>query len=123
MAVPGPVTSDLSAGCHQIIREWQGTLVTSAAEVTELLSPVGAIAPPTASPGDDVRQRPLLPRDALGLEQATVLDAMPRSGGSGTVRVAQRAGLDPATVVRCLGELAAAGFIERCDEGWRLRRA
>ena len=41
MAVPGPVTSDLSAGCHQIIREWQGTLVTSAAEVIEHLSPVG----------------------------------------------------------------------------------
>ena len=41
MAVPGPVTSDLSAGCHHIIREWQGVLVTSAAEVTEHLSPVG----------------------------------------------------------------------------------
>jgi DNA processing protein len=116
MAVPGPVTSDLSAGCHHIIREWQGTLVTSAAEVTENLSPVGAIVP--AGPG----QPPLLPRDALGLAQATVLDAMPRRGGAGTVRVAQRAGLDPATVVRCLGELAAAGFIERCDDGWRLRR-
>ena len=56
------------------------------------------------------------------MEQATVLDAMPRRGGSGTVRVAQRAGMDPATVVRCLGELSAAGFIERCDDGWRLRR-
>ena len=33
MAVPGPVTSDLSAGCHSIIRDWQGTLVTSADEV------------------------------------------------------------------------------------------
>jgi DNA processing protein len=64
----------------------------------------------------------LLPRDELGHDQATVLDAMPRRGGSGTVRVAQRAGLDPATVVRCLGELSAAGFIERCDDGWRLRR-
>ena len=35
MAVPGPITSDLSAGCHQVIREWQGALVTSAAEVIE----------------------------------------------------------------------------------------
>ena len=43
MAVPGPVTSDLSAGCHQVIREWQGTLVTSAAEVIEHLSPVGGL--------------------------------------------------------------------------------
>jgi DNA processing protein len=115
MAVPGPVTSDLSAGCHHIVREWQGVLVTSAAEVTENLSPVGVAVP--AQPGVT-----LLPRDELGHDQATVLDAMPRRGGSGTVRVAQRAGLDPATVVRCLGELSAAGFIERCDDGWRLRR-
>ncbi|HTR93248.1 MAG TPA: DNA-processing protein DprA [Trebonia sp.] len=115
MAVPGPITSDLSAGCHHIVREWQGVLVTSAAEVTENLSPVGATVP--AQLGVT-----LLPRDALGHDQATVLDAMPRRGGSGTVRVAQRAGMDPATVVRCLGELSAAGFIERCDDGWRLRR-
>ena len=115
MAVPGPVTSDLSAGCHHILREWQGVLVTSAAEVTENLSPVGAAVPAQAAVS-------LLPRDELGHDQATVLDAMPRRGGSGTVRVAQRAGLDPATVVRCLGELSAAGFIERCDDGWRLRR-
>jgi len=25
-------------------------------------------------------------------------------------------------VMRCLGGLAAAGFVERCDRGWRLRR-
>ena len=55
MAVPGPITSDLSAGCHQVIREWQGTLVTSAAEVIEHLSPVGepvlgAPRPPSRAP-------------------------------------------------------------------------
>jgi DNA processing protein len=37
MAVPGPVTSDLSAGCHHIIREWDATLVTSPADVIEVL--------------------------------------------------------------------------------------
>ena len=49
MAVPGPVTSDLSVGCHQVIRDWQGTLVTSAAEVIEHVSPVGES--PAAEPG------------------------------------------------------------------------
>jgi hypothetical protein len=24
--------------------------------------------------------------------------------------------------MRCLGALAAAGFVERCDRGWRMRR-
>jgi DNA processing protein len=126
MAVPGPITSDLSAGCHHVIREWQGTLVTSAAEVIEHLSPVGE--PMAAEPGTVVqlagrRQAPpVLPRDLLDLESAKVLDAMPRRGGMGTVRVAQRAGLAPASAAVLLGKLATGGFVERCDEGWRLRR-
>jgi DNA processing protein len=125
MAVPGPITSDLSAGCHQVLRDWQGTLVTSAAEVVEHLSPVGE---PTAEPGTVVqlagrRQAPpAFPRDLLDLESARVLDAMPRRGGVGTLRVAQRAGLAPAETAGYLGKLATGGFVERCDDGWRLRR-
>ena len=139
MAVPGPVTSDQSAGCHHIIREWQGVLVTSAAEVIEELSPVGATAgatpiagatplagsaPAAAVPGlaGGRKAPPVIPRDLLDLESATVLDAMPRRGGMGTLRVAQRAGLAPATTATCLGKLATVGFVERCDDGWRLRR-
>jgi DNA processing protein len=118
MAVPGPVTSDLSAGCHQIIREWQGTLVTSAAQVIEHLAPVGAPLAGAAGAAPAV-----LPRDQLDLESARVLDALPRRGGAGTVRVAQRAGLAPATTATLLGRLATGGFVERCDDGWRLRRA
>jgi DNA processing protein len=114
MAVPGPVTSDLSAGCHHIIREWQGVLVTSAAEVMEHLSPVGASA--------DLKTGAVLGRDQLDLETATVLDALPARGGMGLAGIAVKAGLDPVTVVRCLGALAAGGFAERCDDGWRVRR-
>jgi DNA processing protein len=138
MAVPGPVTSDLSAGCHQIIRDWQGTLVTTATEVVELLSPV--TGPPSGAtgtaaipgPGQQVtgtepslrgQAAPVLPRDLLDLDCATVLDAMPRRGGMGTVRVAQRAGVAPVTAAGCLGKLATAGFVERCDDGWRLRHS
>jgi DNA processing protein len=126
MAVPGPVTSDLSAGCHQVIREWQGMLVTSAAEVIEHLSPVGvplvAWAGTQTGPSGRRAAPAVLPRDLLDLESARVLDAMPRRGGMGTVRLAQRAGLAPATTATLLGQLATGGFIERCDEGWRLRR-
>jgi DNA processing protein len=131
MAVPGPITSDLSAGCHQVIREWQGTLVTSAAEVIEHVSPVGEPVigePSAAGPGTVVQlasrrqAMPVFPRDLLDPESARVLDAMPRRGGMGTVRVAQRAGLAPATTATLLGKLATGGFVERCDDGWRLRR-
>ena len=41
MAVPGPVTSAQSAGCHETIREWGAVLVTRAADVLEHISPVG----------------------------------------------------------------------------------
>jgi DNA processing protein len=136
MAVPGPVTSDLSAGCHQVIRDWQGILVTSAAEVAEHLSLVGESLvgeslvgePRAADPGTVIQLAgrrqgpPAFPRDLLDLESAKVLDAMPRRGGIGTVRVAQRAGLAPATTATLLGKLATGGFVERCDDGWRLRR-
>jgi DNA processing protein len=140
MAVPGPVTSDLSAGCHHIIREWQGVLVTSAAEATEHLAPVGetsfaetatyagGLARPDA-PAAGARLAggrqapPVIPRDLLDTESATVLDAMPSRGGLGTLRVAQRAGLAPVATATCLGRLATAGFVERCDDGWRLRRS
>jgi DNA processing protein len=64
---------------------------------------------------------PVFPRDLLDLESARVLDAMPRRGGVGTVRVAQRAGLAPAATATLLGQLATGGFVERCDDGWRLR--
>jgi DNA processing protein len=127
MAVPGPITSDLSAGCHQVIRDWQGVLVTGAAEVIEHLSPVGES--PAGEPGAAVqlaargRPVPVFPRDLLDLESARVLDAMPRRGGLGTVRVAQRAGLAPATTAAMLGKLATGGFVERCDDGWRLRHS
>jgi DNA processing protein len=150
MAVPGPVTSDQSAGCHHIIRDWQGTLVTTAAEVLEHLSPVGATLELTnapvigpvghvgpADPADPAgrtgparprpargrRVRPPLDLDAMDLETTQVLDAMPGRGGMAATRIAQRAGLPPAAVVRCLAALAASGYIERCDEGWRLSRA
>src|ERR1035437_4205923 len=35
IAVPGPVTSALSAGCHELIREWGAVLVTGARDVLE----------------------------------------------------------------------------------------
>jgi len=136
MAVPGPITSDLSAGCHHIIREWQGTLVTSAAEVVEYLSPVGAMlrqpsgggsgAPGRSASGRAMsagarRAAAVLDRDQLDLDAAAVLDALPRRGGMGPAGIADLAGLDLGTVMRSLGALAAGGFAERCEQGWRAR--
>src|SRR5215475_12661292 len=37
MAVPGPVTSTQSAGCHEAIRDWGAVCVTSAHDVMQML--------------------------------------------------------------------------------------
>ncbi|KDA04619.1 DNA-binding protein [Microbacterium sp. CH12i] len=38
-AVPGPITSACSAGCHRLIREYGATAITSSADARELLQP------------------------------------------------------------------------------------
>ncbi|MBO0801982.1 MAG: DNA-processing protein DprA [Nocardiopsaceae bacterium] len=143
LAVPGPITSEQSRGCHRIIRDWGGALVTSAEDVLDVVTPLGEQSqelPPFPAPGtgerdggrDGQRRRgrslaarpsPVLPRDQLDLESAAVLDALPVRGGLGTTEVAAKAGLPPAIVLRLLGELAAGGFAERCERGWRVRQS
>jgi DNA processing protein len=138
MAIPGPVTSAQSAGCHRIIREWGATCITRAAEIIELLSPLSvsefgvpdALAPSGVPEPDSwplsqgvlFRDDGAPSRDDLDTDSARVLDALPTRGGAGTSTIAVEAGVDLDTVLRSLGQLAALGFIERCDRGWRLRK-
>ncbi len=102
MAVPGPVTSAQSAGCHRIIRDWGGVLVTGAGDVLDLIAPMSEPA-----------------RAELDPDTARVLDAFPARAGAGTSTLARKADADVDTVLRCLGRLAANGLIERCAQGWR----
>ncbi len=120
MAVPGPVTSAQSAGCHKIIRDWAATCVTRAADIIEMLSPVSVPDGCAPSRGRDLA--PVPSRDDLDYDSARVLDAFPSRGGAGPATIAVEAGVDLDTVLRCLGLLAGCGFIERCDRGWRLRK-
>ncbi|MFH9353212.1 DNA-processing protein DprA [Kitasatospora sp. NPDC017646] len=116
MGVAGPVTSELSAGVHALIRSGGATLVTDAAEITEL---VGAI-------GDDLapqRSGPVLPRDLLEPAVARVLEAVPATAeGAPVERLARQSGLPPDEVLQRLYELVSLGFVERHGAHWRVVR-
>jgi DNA processing protein len=111
MAVPGPVTSEQSAGCHELIREYGAMCVTGPRDVLEHLSPSAA--------GDGPRRGPALDVDRLDQVARAVLEHVPARGGRGSAGIAVRAGVDLDTALRELGLLAAAGFVRRCDLGWR----
>jgi DNA processing protein len=104
MAVPGPVTSAQSAGCHRIIRDWGGALVSSADDILALIVPMDEREPD---------------REELDPDTVRVLDAFPARAGVGTSTLAGETGTNIDTVLRSLGRLAAAGIIERCAQGWR----
>jgi DNA processing protein len=40
MAIPGPITSPVSEGCHRLIGERAAEIVTSIADAVEFLSPI-----------------------------------------------------------------------------------
>ena len=115
MAVPGPVTSGQSAGCHELIREWGAVLVTGAQDVAGHISPAGEEAHPP-------RLGPAVARDSLDPVTTTVLEAVPMRTGRGPAMIAAVAGVNLDTTLQCLGLLAAAGYVERCEHGWRVRR-
>jgi DNA processing protein len=115
MAVPGPVTSQQSAGCHELLREGSALCVTDVRDVLDHVSPVGTDAA-------DRRHGPAVPRDQLDPVTTAVLEAIPARGGRGPATIAITAGVDLDTTLRCLGLLAAAGFVQRAETGWRLRK-
>jgi DNA processing protein len=115
MAVPGPITSLQSAGCHELIRDWGATCVTSAADVIELIVPLGESAGEAAG-------QPAVPAEFLDPVTATVLRCLSGRAGRGEATIATLAGVDLDTAMRCLGLLAASGYVERCDKGWRTRK-
>jgi DNA processing protein len=119
MAVPGPVTSEQSAGCHELIREYGAMCVTNAKDVVEHLDPGDAGAEVGGRLSAGPRHGPAIHTDHLDPVARAVLEQVPARGGRGPASIAIRAGVDLDTAVRTLGLLAAAGFVQRCDQGWR----
>ena len=110
-AMPGPVTSAASAGCHRLIREFAATLVTSAAEMAELVpgTEVAGILDPSAIPPSSTSAR------------VRLIDALsPRSPRS-VDDLAARSGMSIAEVQAELGSLQIDGGASARERGWILR--
>ncbi len=113
MVVPGPVTSAKSVGCHRLLQQDDARLVTSAADVLEMVGAIGDdLAPPALA---EIR-----PRDRLEPLAQRVLDGLPSRAAAPADRIAVDAGVPVADVLRCLPALEMGGFVEQAEAGWRL---
>ncbi|GCD34532.1 DNA processing protein DprA [Streptomyces chrestomyceticus JCM 4735] len=113
MGMPGPVTSGLSAGVHQLLRD-EAVVVTEAAEVIELVGSIGDLAP--------AQRGPTLARDLLDPVASRVLEAVPARGGADSRRLARDSGTAEEVAQGKLFELQSLGFVQRCGAVWELVR-
>ncbi len=113
MGVPGSVTSEPSAGVHQLIRHRQATLVTGPAEVLEVVAPMGQFTL-------DQPREEASPRDRLDPRQRQVLDAVPVHQGATAASIARAGGVAVGHTTDALLALHRAGLVEHSLGRWRL---
>lgn len=136
MAVPGPVTSPMSAGCHELLRRDAdpALLVTCVDDVMAVVGSIGEIseASETGQPGGvgnaggagaggtpahrDVRGE----LDRLDPLARRVFDGLPASRPARPDQIAQRCGVTALEVIRALPVLDLAGLIESSESGYRI---
>lgn len=112
-AVPGPVTSSASAGCHELLRGG-AELVTRAAEIIELVGRVGELA--------SEELRPTSALDGLSEYEQRAYNALPARGAYSADEIAVASGLAPKEVLGPLAMLEVAGLVVRQDGRWALAK-
>ncbi len=112
-AVPGPITSAASAGCHQLLRRY-AKLVTRADEIVEIVGRCGELA---AEP-----EHPVAPLDGLSDAEQLVYEALPARGLRTVEQIAVASALPVEQALAPLALLEIAGLVEKSDGRWRLAR-
>lgn len=127
LAVPGPITSSLSAGCHALLRSG-AALVTGVADLLEELgsefrpapappAPERTPADPPAAPGPRPRTSPAAPRPAppdAGTPAAEVFETLRRHpSGASFDDLLDRCPLAPPLALAAVSELERRGLVER----------
>ncbi|AEV76247.1 DNA protecting protein DprA [Mycolicibacterium rhodesiae NBB3] len=112
-AVPGPVTSSASVGCHALLRAG-ANVITRTEDLVELIGRAGELAPE--------EPRPASPLDELADAERHVYDALPARGSRTADEVAVAAGLPPMQVLGPLAVLELSGLVVRSEGRWKLAR-
>ncbi len=122
MAVPGPVTSAMSVGCHLLLADRFAQLVTGAPDVLAAVGglaggPAGALvgARDGAAPGEDPRH----PTDGLEPETARIYDAFPARGSVPVQDLVVESGLPVSAVLGALAVLQMHGLADQQGPLWR----
>jgi DNA processing protein len=117
MVVPGPVTSAMSVGCHELLRNHPYARVVTG--LPHVLEEAGRIGEFLADPA----RGPERPRDNLDEESRLVLEAVPRRGAAAPEQLAAKAGVSLRTVLRRLSLLELAGLVIRRDGEFALPKS
>jgi DNA processing protein len=116
MAVPGPVTSAVSAGCHQLLRDRPDTVVvTRVEEIVEQCGHMGELADPLTAPPTT--------RDLLGPTVRRVFEGVPVRGAATVDKIAATAGVGPPAAAASLAALAQLGMAEERAGLWSMTPA
>ena len=115
LAVPGPVTSAMSAGCHNLVRKGVASLVTDAREVIDIVGELGKDA--AVETCGEPR-----PWDDLAPTTRDVLEALPARNAVSVDRICRDTGLEASACIAALAELSIAGLVSSGPDGWRLAR-
>lgn len=113
MALPGPIGSAMSAGCHQMLRRGEATLVTSVGEIVETAGPLSVRA------ADDSSAATRRPTDGLSPVAARIHDALATRTSKPAERVATESGVELSEVRATLPLLELDDMARRDDGGWR----
>ncbi|MFC5790163.1 DNA-protecting protein DprA [Agromyces tardus] len=125
-AVPGPVTSPASAGCHRLLREYDAVCVVDAEQMAELAAgePRGSAAVRVgAAEVDDLASRAAGGTDTMDPERLRVLDAMSTRSRREVDDIARRAGMPVTAVMGVLAVLESHGTVVFRGDGWLRRRS
>ena len=115
LAVPGPVTSAMSATPHRLIRNGQAILATCPEDVLAVLAPIDTSIP------DYPRSQPTL-FDSLTDVQKKVVDSFPAHRGIGLDELSILTGESAPSLQICLKQLAGMDMVLEDSPGMWKRR-